>query len=137
MKFSFVGVEKEKKSRIVSRKRREEDESEPELSACFARSAICQRVSSISRTRGSSDSLFTPFKVSGVSRTEALQNCRMLIPRCPISSPREAGGVGGAGGGLGGVGGEDHHFACLDGGRKSDARREIVAAGFGDNLIDS
>lgn len=75
---------------VLSEKRRQQVRE----SACFIRSAICQRVSSISCTRGSPDSLFTWLKVSGVSRTETLQNCSMLIPLCSVSSPQEPGGLG-------------------------------------------
>lgn len=64
--------------------------SEQEKKKCLIRCAICHHVPAISCMRGSSDSLFTRLKVSGVSRTETLQNCSMLIPLRSFSSTGES-----------------------------------------------
>lgn len=61
------------------------------ISRCWVRTrcaAICQRVSSIPCTWGSSDSLFTWLK-SEVSRRETLQNSSMLIPHSHRSAKSE------------------------------------------------
>lgn len=84
MKFVFVGVESEKnktKPNCLEEEEGEGGERAAVVGVLRSLGHVSTCLFDLPRTGGSSDSLFTPFEVAGVSRMEALQNCRMLIPR--------------------------------------------------------